>query len=401
MGATLTTLASICKEIYEPQIREQLNNDAKALQRFLRSSDGISTEVGGKYVTFPIHTRRNSGIGARNENEQLPAAGQQGVTAARIGLRYLYGHVSLTGQTIELIDTNPAAFSSALDFEVNGLRNDLKKDQNRQIWSENGSVGVVGTAGTTVNTLTLRDASWVQLGMQIDLIDGTTMANASPTVKISNRQVTAINTATNVVTFDGAAASSAVGDVVVRTGSVKREWTGLTAIVRNSTVLYNVDPSTEPIWKAEVDANGGTNRAISEGLMILMADRINVNGGDTTAIYTSMGVRRAYFTLVSQQRQFTNTNTFTGGFGALKFVTDYGEIPMFTDADAPKNKMFFVNEKAVTVYREADWSWLDRDGNMWKQVAGYDAYEAYLHQYSELGTDRRNTHGVIEDITEA
>lgn len=401
MGATLTTLASICKEIYQPRVREQLNNDAKALQRFLRSSEGISTEVGGKYVTFPVHTRRNSGIGARNENEALPAAGQQGLNAARIGLRYLYGHIALSGQTIELIDTNPAAFTSALDFEVNSLRNDLKKDQNRQIWSENGSVGVVGTAGTTVNTLTLKDASWVQLGMQIDLIDGTTMANANPTVKISNRQVTAIVASTGVITFDGAAASSAVGDVVVRQGSVKREWTGLTAIARNSTVLYNIDPSTEPIWKAEVDTNSGVNRALSEGLMINLVDRIRVNGGETTAIYTSLGVRRAYFALISQQRQYMNTTTFTGGFGALKFVTDSGELPIFTDVDAPKNKMFFVNEKAITVYRESDWSWLDRDGNMWKQVAGYDQYEAFLHQYSELGTDRRNTHGVIEDLTEA
>jgi hypothetical protein len=47
---------------------------------------------------------------------------------------------------------------------------------------------------------------------------------------------------------------------------------------------------------------------------------------------------------------------------------------------------------------------MDRDGSMWKQKTDasgrYDAYLASLYEYSELGTHRRNTHGVITGITE-
>ena len=400
MGATLATVAAICKEIYEPRVRKQLNDEAKTLKRIQKSSDGVESNVGGRYVTFPIQTRRNSGIGARNELEALPAAGQQGYTSARVGLKYFYGRINFSGPTIKLVDTNAQAFASALDREVNGIKTDLVKDQNRQVYGDgSGAVGVLVTAAAS-NTQTVLNSQYLQLGEQIDIIDGTTLGNPNPTVKASNRQITAINVATNQFTFDGATQAVVNGDIVVRTGNVNREWTGLAKIVNNTGTLYNIDPTVEGTWKAEVDSNAGVNRALSEGLMILMADRVYTNGGKTTAIYANLGVRRAYFNLLSQQRMYTGTKDFGGGFTGLSFTTDNGDIPFFTDVDAPPNTLYFLNEDEFTLFREEDWSFADMDGNMWQRVIGFDAYEAFLYQYSELGCHRRNSQGVIKDITE-
>lgn len=399
MPATLTTVNAILKEVYEPKIQDQLQHDAVALKRIEKSSDGVVSEVGGKYVTFPLHTRRNSGIGARNELEALPTAGQQGYASARVSLRYLYGLVRLSGQTMELADKNYQAFASALDQEMKGLKDDLLKDQNRQVYGDgSGAVATVATAGT-VNNIVTQTAQWAQLGMQVDVIDGTTLGNANPTVKASNRQVTAINMATNTVTIDGAAVAVAVGDIVVRTGSVNREWSGFGAIFKTGT-FQNVDPTIEPSWSPVIDANGGTNRALSEGLMILMNDNIRANGGKVTAMFSNLGVRRAYFNLLSQQRRYTNTTKFEGGFSGLAFTTDQGDIPFVVDIDAPKNRVYFINEDEITLYRESDWSFMDRDGSKFQRVIGYDAYEATMYQYSQMGTHRRNTHGLLADITE-
>ena len=400
MGATLATVAAITKEIYEPRIRKQLNDDAVTLKRIQRSSDGVESNVGGRYVTFPIQTRRNSGIGARNENEALPAAGQQGYTAARINLKYLYGRISLTGQTIALVDSNAQAFASALDREVNGIKTDLAKDQNRQVYGDGSGAVAVFVTGAASNTQTVLNAQYLQLGEQIDIIDGTTLGNPSPTVKASNRQVTAVNLGTNQFTFDGATQAVVNGDIAVRTGNVNREWTGLAKIVNNTGTLYNVDPTVEGTWKSEVDSNAGVLRALSEGLMILMADRIRINGGKTSAIYTNLGVRRAYFNLLSQQRMYTGTKDFGGGFTGLSFTTDNGDIPVAVDVDAPPNTMYFLDESEFTLFREEDWSFANMDGNMWQRVIGFDAYEAFLFQYSELGCHRRNAQGVVKDITE-
>jgi hypothetical protein len=125
---------------------------------------------------------------------------------------------------------------------------------------------------------------------------------------------------------------------------------------------------------------------------------------------TTLGVRRAYFALLQQQRSFVNTSQenkdFTGGFTGLAFTTDAGEVPIIADVDAPPNTMYGLSEKNLTLYRDQDWSWMDKGGAMWFPVLGTvagtwkDAWSATLYQYSQLGTDRRNVHFVIRDLTE-
>lgn len=408
MPASLATVASLLKEIYEPKLRDQLNNDTVAYSRILKTSDGITSNVGGKYVTFPVHTRRNAGIGARNENEVLPVAGQQGFAAGRVGLKFQYGQIQLTGQTIELAQSNPQAFVSALDQEVNGLKNDLRKDLNRQFFSDGtGKVATCTTANASGNTFTTTFTAWAQIGMQVDIIQSAGIA--AGTVFQSNRQITAITPATasapnGVITLSGAAFASAVGDILTRTGSVNREWTGIGSIIRNTGTLYNIDPTVEPTWKSEILNNSGTNRPLSEGLMIQMVDQLRINGGKPTVIFQSLGVRRAYFYLLNQQRSVVNTQEFSGGFKGLAFTTDTGEIPVIADIDCPSNTQFYVNEDEIKLYREEDWKFMDRDGSMWQRVitsaGAFDAYQATMYQYSDLGTHRRNTHGVLADITE-
>ena len=404
MAATLATIDSYLKEVYQGRIREQLNDEIVALKRITRSGSGVTNEVGGKYVTFPIHTRRNAGIGSRFENEALPTPGQQGHAAARVNLKYAYGGVQLTGQAISLSDTDAKAFAKALDNEVEGLKNDLKKDMNRQVYgSGNGAIGVASGANTGA-TVPVYDARLFQVGAVVDTQSGTTVDN-------SGLVIDSVDVAAGTVTFTTTPGTAlADGDIIVRKGSGvaaagNRELTGLAAIVSDSGTLYNIDPSTEPEWKATVDDNSGTLRALSESLMINMVDSIRTKGGSTTLILQSLGVRRAYFNLLSQLRQTVNTQQFTGGFTGLAFTTDQGEIPVVADPDAPLNKQWFINEDALTYYRDEDWHFIDRDGSMWKQVrdnsGDYDAYYARMVEYHELGTDRRNSHGLIDDITEA
>lgn len=406
MPATLATIESYLKEVYQGRIREQLNDEIVALKRITRSGAGVTNEVGGKYVTFPIHTRRNSGIGSRFESEALPTPGQQNFAAARVGLKYAYGGVQLTGQAISLSDTDAKAFARALDNEVEGLKNDLKKDMNRQIYGTgNGAIAVVRGANTGA-VVPVVDARYFQIGMVCDTQTGTTVDNTNLVVASVD-----LTPGANTVTFTTTpGTATANNDIIVRKGSGvavggNREITGLAAIIDDAGTLYNINPSTEPEWKASVSANGGTPRALSEALMIQMVDSIRTKGGSTTLILQSLGVRRAYFNLLSQLRQTVNTQEFTGGFSGLAFTTDRGEIPVIADVDAPLNKQWFVNEDALTYYRDEDWHFLDKDGSMWKQVrdanGDYDAYYARMVEYHELGTDRRNSHGVIEDLIEA
>lgn len=398
MVATMATANNILKEIYEPKIREQLANWNRVIKRMEQSAENIESTVGGKYVVFAIHTKRNAGIGARNEMEALPTAQNQSFEQGRVKLAYLYGAVRLSGQTFELAQTNEQAFASVLDQEINGVQTDLKRDLNRQVFGTQAGTLLTSNGAYTGNIITANNVQpAVEVGMIVDVLDST-----GATVKATARNVTAVTTGANgTITVDGAAiATGASGDIVVRTGNYNREISGLQQIVSNTGILYNIDPSLVPVWTSNVNSNGGTPRALSEGLMIKSVDDVYTRGGDTTVIWTSLGVRRAYFNLLVQQRRYTNTQEFEGGFSGLAFTTDRGDVPVMADIDCQPGTMYFLNENQITVYRPQDWAFMDRDGSRFIRVIGFDAYDATVYKYMQLGCHQRNSQALMVDIAE-
>jgi hypothetical protein len=147
------------------------------------------------------------------------------------------------------------------------------------------------------------------------------------------------------------------------------------------------------------------NGSLTEAVWKRMADRITRAGGKTTVMLTTPGVERAYWQLLAASRRFVNPKEYAGGYTGVEFnAGSSGPIPIITDIDAPAGKTYFVNEKDVKMYRPHGFKFMDRDGSMWKQKTDangrYDAYLATLYEYSELGINRRNTHGVCTGITE-
>lgn len=397
---TMTTVDGLLKEVYEDKLRDQLQSQIKTLKRIERSSEGVTHEVGGKYVAFPIRVKRNHGIGARNENEPLPVAQTQTYVQARVQLKYLYGALQLTGQVFELAERDPQAFASALDQEVNGLREGLKKDGNRQVYGTNTGVLAVAVSGSTTTLVNANAGAlqYLEVGMVVDVID-----SDGSTVNSSDAVIESIDLSTGTVTFEDTVTTVAVNDFLVRADSLGKEITGFSQIVSDSGTVYNVNPSTYPVWTGNVDSSGG---ALSEGKMIELVDTINSRGGgQPTVAFTSKGVRRAYFKLLQQQRQYTNTQKFDGGFTGLAFTTDDGDIPIVSDFDCQPGRLYFVNEKEIKLYEAADWSFMNRDGSNWQRVinanGSYDAFQATLYKYAELGTHRRNSHGLLSGLTEA
>ena len=399
MGSTLASIDATLKEVYEGDVRRQLMDETVALKRVTRSSDGVSNETNGKYVTFPVHVRRNGGLGSRNESEALPAAGQQGYAAARLALKSDYLGIELTGHSIDMSDTNPKAFAKSLDEEMERGRTDFKKDLNRQIYGNGSGAITTVRAAVTSTTIPVVDARLFWVGSHV--ID---VVTAPSTVVATARTVTArdLTPGANTITISGAAVTTVVGQLITLTGSVNREITGLGAIIANSGVLYNINPATEPEWTSEVDSNGGTPRALSEGLMLRLVDRVRSRGGKTTAVLTDDGSFRAYWALLSQLRGFTNTQDFSGGYKGLSFSAGASEIPVVSDFDAPLGVMNFINEDDITFYRDEDIHWLDRDNSILKQKVDasgrYDIWQAHMVERHELGIGRRNTHAKLSDI---
>lgn len=393
MPGTMTTVDAILKEVYAPRIVSQEQDETVTMKRIERSSDGVIETVGGKYVNFPLRTGRNNGISYRNELEQLAPAGQQGYAEVTVPLRYGYGRVRVTGQLMDLAETNYQAFASGLDGEMDGIKDDIVKDSNRIIQGDGvGLLAAINDAAVTVATHAVVNAQYLEIGERVDILTMTTGATVILAVTITD--IVGLN-----VTFSSAF-TGAVTAGVYRQGNYGREPAGFGMILSATSTLHGLAPATQRKWAASIDANGGTARALSESLMIKVCDLIRVASGKRpTVVFGSLGVRRAYFNLLTQQRRYTDTKSYAGGFQGLPF--NYGtEIPMVEDVDAAPGKLRFINEPSIKLFRLKPWAWQDKDGSIFKWVNDFDAWEALLKQYWEIGTIQRNAHGELADIIE-
>lgn len=405
MPQNMATATEILKVVYVGRINDQLENEPTTYNR-LKKTAGNAEKFGGKWVEFPIHIERNTGIGARLEDGYLPESGQQKWRDARLELKSFYGAISLTGQAFDLAVTDYQAFNSLVTEETEGITRDLLVDRNRQVYGNGtGVLGTVVSVAGQVITLGANEVYRFQDGMRVDFMQGNTDG-----IRQAKLFVTDIDPALGTITVSGTITGIVAGDVITRDGNYGMEWTGLNAIIDDQSSLYGISPTNGPTgsrhWRAQVNNNGGTPTAISEIQMARMADRLKfTGGGKTSAIYSSPGVYRAYWQLLKSDRRFVNTKDFGGGYKGLSFDSpNMGEVPFFSDDQADHGTMYFVNEKDLSIYRPYEYKMMDRGGSTWRMKSDAngvkDVWEAWLVERSEIGCKRRNSHGKISNILE-
>lgn len=393
-GAMISTLSAILKEMYLPPVVEQLNNEVLLLQRL----EARDQEIVGSAAFVPVHTGRSGGIGARGEYVQLPEPGAQSYARAQFDLKYLYGVVRVSGPSMAKTASEAGAFLRALQSELDGIRNDLKKDVARQVYANgDGAIGLFAV-NTAVNTLvghtggSLREAiekGQLYVGMVVDIGPA-----ATPTSGASNRNITAVSSATNgSITVDGAAVTTANGDAVgrqgARTASATYEITGLQQLVSTAAnTVGGINAATSAYWDNIRDTAG---TAVSHDRLMQMFNRVRIAGGEVSAIYSSFGVQRDFYNTFQTNIRYTEPLKLQGGFQTLEFMGK----PIIADVDAPYNKVFLLDERFIKVFSNRDWHFLDEDNSVLKWDTNYDAWKAVLARYMNLGVTRRNTMAVI------
>jgi len=391
-GANLSTIDPILKNQYLPPIREQLNNDIRLVKRIGTDYDSVV----GKNFTIPMHYGRNWGTGARGDGQQLMEAGAQAYKESIVPMRYIYGRIQLTGPSIKAAASNAGAFARTLASEIKGVTRDIKKDLNRML-AGNGT-GVLTVCGVTSGSTTVNVASTARLkpGMPIDVLllaDGTTGTGAV------NRTVVSITNATSFV-ISGAAITTAATYGVYRHGNRNIEVMGLEGIISDADIpngygaFQGLAVGAHPWHKSLiVPVNGAiTNTALQK----LIDDVEQAGDGEVNALYTTYGVRRAYQALLMAKKEYSNIRKLDG-----EAEVSYNDMPMFVDSDIGAGIVYGVDESMMQVYKMADFDWMDMDGAILSRVSGYDAYEAILYCYMELGMFARNAFAKMTGVTEA
>lgn len=419
MPASLSTVDAILKDDYKDFL-DNLNEANFILSQVETRKDTVQ----GRIARHAVHLGRSSGVGARAENGTLPTAGNQSYATVPVPVRYVYGRIQLSGPTIRQAVSDRGAFIDALDAEMEGIKKDAMKDVNRQLWGT--SNGVIAQCGTTSNATTVVLASstgstalrqlFFDGGMVVDI--GTV---AAPTTVASARTVTSVDETNKTIAISGAAVTTTSSHYVFRSGAGgasnnsgqpgdgQVELTGLQTIVDDTAVLHTINPSSQPKWKAYVNANGGTNRSITESLITGSIMKTLTNSGKKPSLLVSAeGVNLAISNLLLSLKRNMEQTQLKGGYAGIQFYSpsvsgkgDEAPTALYADFDCPNNRLYGINPEVLVFHQVGDgFQFMDLDGAVMNRKPDLDAYEATLYMYGELACKQRNAHFVIKDITE-
>ena len=419
----------VLKEYYEGPVREHLNNSIPILKYVEKSK----RKWNGRRVVFPVHLRRNHGVGARSETGTLPAAGRQEYAECRINSKFMYGRIELTGVVIAASQGDKGSFASALRTEVEGLRRDLRVDFNRQVWGNPvASAGGVAAGNDTLSNNTgviaqlngnpdsLADGAsqsftfdgpgtrYIKAGQSLSFgtMTGTNQGTVDTAAAARTLTVTSVDTTTTATlkNSSGGAIDLADNDVCVLgdsgDNSFNKEITGLSFMVDDADDnLQELDTGNFPEWKASVlDNSGNGNRPLSLELMQLAIDTTDeVAGSEPDLIMGHHSIRREYINLLTSDVRYS-PEQLKGGFQKLTYAGGTNPMPIEFDRMAPYNKLFFLNTKDIKMYTMKDWAWADRDGSTFSRKLNSDSWEAFMCWYGNMGLERRFSQTLLADI---
>ncbi|MHA2163383.1 MAG: phage major capsid protein [Candidatus Thorarchaeota archaeon] len=454
-AAILSNYSYVLKKFYLPAIREQINNATVLMRRLKRNSESVS----GKDATIAVHYGRNLGSRALGDGGLLPDAGYQQVLETIVPMKYNYGRITVSGPTIAASRDAKGAYAKAIDYEMKGLIKDVSKDCNRQFWGSSfGILARYDTGGDTSTSFFCQKkylgtggagfgsgfgskyvmpegqtglacvAAGYTAGTSV-LVDASLLAPSAVTLASTYDDVTVTDPSiseaagTVIVKSDGTTAVITSGDS--DTEIAAKEMMGLWGIVNDKPPVYaftttgtaansgvtgenglqGLDESSYSWWQANVLSHASgryqAQRALTTDLMQEAVDNTEEQLADDmggalqpSIILTTRAIRRKYVDLLVADKRFVDWKVMDGGYKVIEF----NGIPIAVDNDAIDGEMYFLYEPSLQIYQMSDLSWMERDGNVLDRLLGYDAYEATLFWYAELGCSRRNVNTIITDL---
>ena len=395
MPAAIATVSALLKDVYLPPVVEQLSNEVELLNRIKKKSDA---ELVGNQVVVPLHTNRSGGIGSRAEMQALPVSGNQVFARAVYDLSAHYGRIQVSGHAMAKTKSNIGSFLDVLKAEMDGIKNDLKKDLARQVWGASdgntGGNGRIAQCGTTTasNVVVLGSSEPLRkghlyVGMRVDI--GTAGA---PTSLINGEAITAINVATPSITVTTSITTSG-SHFVCRAGNAGNELNGLQTIVpltANTFGGINAASAGNEYWDVKRDTAAA---AITLDRLQQMWNTLRVQGATPDLLLTTPGIQRLYFNLLQSQVRYVEPMKIKSGYD--KEALAFNNKPFVEDVDARFGQVYFLTTEHITNFTNEDWNWLDEDGDVLKWVTGFDGWEAALVSRFQVGTDRRNCFGIL------
>jgi hypothetical protein len=403
---TLAVLEDVMREYFLPSVPTRFAEKLSLYGDMEKSAKGIE---GGKSVVIPMHIALNErGIGNRNENETLPVAGANEYDQAIAYIKYIYGTMSLTGQALKMTKGKNTLIDE-LKKSMNGTMTAMEWDIERQIWGD-GSGWICAVAaspsisGNVFYWTGDNGGEFFKRGMYIDAYPAAGGARTVDSAKILD-----VDYANQKVTLDGIQSLAATNkvcreDCVTWSGTafVSRDMTGLAAIINATSTFEGISPTTNAFWSC-VDHNAsGSGRDLTDLLLMKFVDDIYLRSDKLpTAIYTSLGGRRAYKNMLDGYNIPTESMpTKSGSQKGYKYVHDGNEIPIIGSRFGWFETYAAVNTDHMWFAEAAKLDWENLGGGILRPRETTDSVAARLSWFANIVVDHRSAFGKLGDINE-
>jgi hypothetical protein len=149
----VTTASASLKDVYLPVVRDQLNRSNWLLGQVEKNTEDFEGDRG----VLDLHVGRSSAVGFRTDGQALPTPDRQKRVKSYVDMRYSYGTIEVTGPTIRKMKSDRGSYVRAVESEMKGITDDLKRDWSRALFGTGD--GVLAATGTTTASTTVVLAS--------------------------------------------------------------------------------------------------------------------------------------------------------------------------------------------------------------------------------------------------
>ena len=388
---TMKTADDALKSAYLGVVSEQLNTAINPLLAKIKQS---TQDVWGKEIRRLAQYGLNGGVGAGDEDGDLPEAAGNNYEQFVLTLKNLYGTIEISDKAIRASENSSGAFVNLLNAEMEGLLRASSYNFGRMLFGD-GS-GVLGKVVSISNgVVTVDNVKNLVEGMVVDFRseDGTTINGAT------QRRIISVDRQGKTITVTGSTLTStevAKDSIITVQGSYNQEITGLGAIFKTDGDIYGLSRTTHKWLVPYIKTNVGD---ISETAIQTAIDYLDENAGSrVNFINCSSGVKRAFQNHLSTYKRNIDVMDLNGGYKALS----YNGIPIVSDRFCPEGTMYLLNTDDFILHQLCDWKWLEgEDGKVIKQVADKPVYKATLVKYADLICSRPCGQAMLTGITEA
>ncbi len=364
---TLSEAENALKNIYLGTMSNLLNTTANPL---LAKIEQTQADVYGNEIRTAVRWGINGGVGAGDEDGDLPVASGNKYLQFTSTLKNLYGQISISDKAIRAGREGMGAFTDLLNAEITGLMEASKFNLARMLYGD-GTGFLTSITAVTDGVLTVQDTNNLIEGMLVDVY------STSAGVDKVAAKIVSIDRTDKKVTLS-VAPTVTVG-YLYNQGSKNKEITGIKSIFATGGNLYGVPRTSIASLLPYTKSSTGT---LDDVKIQEVIDRVE-NFANCTVDFIAMSqiAKYSYLDFLSSYKRNVDYMTTDTGFKAISF----GGIPMVFERFVDSGTMYVMDTSTLKLHQLCDWRFLETEnGNILRQAQDKPVYTATLVKYCDL-----------------